>query len=73
MEKEKSKRRTGRTTRLADRYIQQLFKDGEITIVDHTDIDESSLNLLYIISQRLNREHPNTNYTVSYNPYKIKL
>ena len=29
------KRRTGRTTRLADEYIQQLFEMGKIDVEDH--------------------------------------
>lgn len=53
--------RTGRTTRLADDYIQDLFDNiGEkFVIKDHRDDFNSNLHLCNIITSRLSSEHPN--------------
>jgi hypothetical protein len=48
-------RGTGRTTRLADAYIQELFTKGEIIVEDHNPKD--SRYLLYKIERRLDLEH----------------
>lgn len=50
-------RQTGRTTRLADKYIQELFSTGAIRIRDHTDQEVCHSRLARIVHDRLNREH----------------
>lgn len=50
---------TGRTTRLADDYIQQLFKNiGKwVLVVDHFPIRKATEGLVDIIANRLISEH----------------
>lgn len=50
-------RRTGQTTRLADKYIQQLFTKGSIKVQDHFASHPSNSRLLGIIIKRLFDEH----------------
>ena len=68
IELEAGLRATGRTTRLIDYYIQQLFKKGKVVLRDHHK-DGSSVpaneRLVSIFEDRLNREHEET--TVKYN------
>lgn len=59
------KRRSGRTTRLADHYIQLLFTWGEVEVEDHTTMRESNEHLLNIISRRLSLEHPCMKFIIS--------
>lgn len=49
------KRRTGRSTRLADEYIQYLFNYGSVTILDHENGKHSYL--FDLVERRLNIEH----------------
>jgi len=51
-------RQSGRTTRLADQYIQELFETGSIEIRDHQGSQQSHNRLGRIIRNRLQREHP---------------
>lgn len=46
-------RRTGRTTRIIDSLVQELFKKGSIIVYDH-HTDDHAWN---IIKSRLEREH----------------
>jgi len=50
-------RRTGQTTRLADMYIQKLFMEGHIHVVDHHATEGSNDWLFKIICNRLKLEH----------------
>lgn len=50
-------RRTGQTTRLADKYIQQLFTKGSIKVIDHFESHPSNSRLFGIIIKRLFDEH----------------
>lgn len=51
-------RRTGRTTRLADNYIQQLFSKGFVEVRDHyTDGRLGHEHLFSVICNRLRSEH----------------
>lgn len=51
---------TGRTTRLADEYIQKLFEnEGKwVFIRDHHDATIATYMLCNIIDKRINFEHP---------------
>lgn len=52
-------RRTGRTTRLADNYIQQLFFEGFVVVKDHHTSGRSGhVHLFSVIFNRLKNEHP---------------
>jgi len=54
------KRRSGRTTRQIDQYIQDLFNTGFVIINDHGDSegdDYGTRNLIRIILERLKNEH----------------
>jgi len=58
-------RRTGRTTRLADDMIQELFKEGEVCVKDHCDNNRYHDWLTERILNRLKFEHniaTNTKY-----------
>ena len=52
-------RQTGRTTRLVDFYIQELYNNSnkEIIIKDHYENNESNRYLLSRIKYRLEKEH----------------
>lgn len=56
---EDSNRATGRTTRLVDYYIQELFNhpNEEIKIVDHTNTQQSNIHLTQMILRRMYEEH----------------
>lgn len=51
------KRRSGRTTRLADQAIQEIFKNGQVIVQDHHRTSVSSSALVNIITLRLALEH----------------
>lgn len=53
-------RSTGRTTRLVDYYIQQLFqnKGAYVVICDHYDSVNSHRRLYDLVVNRLQTEHP---------------
>ena len=56
---EDSNRGTGRTTRLVDYYIQELFNhpNEEVEIIDHTNTQQSNTHLTQLILQRMYNEH----------------
>lgn len=51
-------RRSGRTTRIADRCVQEFFKEGYTICVDHHSTFKAHKYLLDIVRRRLSREHP---------------
>lgn len=51
-------RGTGRTTRLIDRYIQELFTEGYIIVKDHYNSLDADRFLTERILKRLKSEHP---------------
>ena len=59
-----SRRASGRTTRLADMYIQLLFSTGRISVNDHYDTRRMSRYLLDIIVRRLQIEHQGVRFDV---------
>jgi len=68
-------RQTGRSTRLADDYIQELFENGHVKIRDHIDIREMHKELFRKIINRLESEHHNCSYSFEINNqnFAIKL
>ena len=52
-------RATGRTTRLVDYYIQELFNhpNEEIEIIDHNNTQQSNIHLTQMILRRMYEEH----------------
>ena len=54
-----SNRATGRTTRLVDHYIQELFNNPnkEIEIIDHNNTRQSNIHLTQMILKRIYEEH----------------
>lgn len=68
-------RATGRTTRLADYFIQELFKNPGvfITITDHSDNKQSNDILTNLIQSRLFNEHKNIRLQRQNNSLKIIL
>lgn len=52
-----NKRSTGRTTRLVDHYIQELFTKGEAIIIDHFNTRNENKELAKKVLNRLNNEH----------------
>ncbi len=57
-------RASGRTTRLADMYIQLLFSTGGIKVQDHHQGRQSDMFLTKIIVRRLQIEHPRIRFEV---------
>lgn len=49
-------RGTGRTTRLADSYIQQLYKDKIVTVTDHHNHNNAHRYLADLICKRIKNE-----------------
>jgi hypothetical protein len=50
-------RATGRTTRIIDNLIQELFTTGKCTCIDHYDTPESSRFLAEKVVRRMTYEH----------------
>jgi hypothetical protein len=67
----------GNTTRLADAYIQKLFQDKSIIVIEHKqdnlDIPLASTLLYNIIVNRLKLEHPNIKFDTSWEDFKILI
>lgn len=57
-------RASGRTTRLADMYIQLLFSTGRICVSDHFREQCGNRHLMKIIINKLCVEHPGTRFEV---------
>lgn len=57
-------RNSGRTTRLADHYIQELFINNEVEIKDHYPQESAHYYLLRVIANRLDFEHLNVKYKI---------
>jgi len=66
-------RRSGRTTRLCDQSIQELFNIGKVKIFDHTRHTESNKHLIKMICNRLDNEHRHVEYDVDIKQLIIKL
>ena len=65
---------SGRTTKLADAYIQLLYEVGEVTVKDHYNSAQSSIMLRNIILNRLQMEHPGDRIEIQYsNERTLKL
>ena len=54
-------RKSGRTTRIADKAIQELFKKGKVIIEDHSPEKVANRFLFKIILTRLENEHGGIN------------
>lgn len=63
---------SGRTTRLADMYIQLLFATGRIGVADHHGTELMSRYLVNIIVRRLQIEHSGVRLDVSGNIITIE-
>lgn len=48
---------TGRTTKLLDMMVQQLFTEGEVHVLDHLSNNGTDLELLRKLKMRLEMEH----------------
>lgn len=62
-------RRTGRTTRIANKAIDTLFHNGEVVFQDHHGTNQSNIELMKIIDIRLLTEHK----MVREMDYKVKF
>ena len=73
--KEMLKRMTGRTTRLVDSYIQDLFAniDKYITVEDHHPHYVTNKELAYRIKNRLEREHNIKNLIIDQGGATVRL
>jgi hypothetical protein len=58
-------RQTGRSTRIIDQLIQDLFVKGEITVNDHMPEQIESYNNLRIIRNRMETEHVGVKYLIN--------
>lgn len=68
-----SVRRSGRTTKMADAYIQELFDKGIVIIRDHFNNINAHEGLFYIVINRLKTEHRSTPITTDKTKLQIKL
>ena len=50
-------RRVGNSTRLIDKYVQDLFNEGNVVVYDHYNTNNSNNFLLSKFLGRLNLEH----------------
>lgn len=69
-------RKSGRTTRLIDDYIQLLFttdKGSLIKVRDHYPSNDAHRMLIDKIINRLKAEHPGINIDVNYRERTIRL
>lgn len=59
-------RTSGRTTRLIDYYIQELYNNPnkEIEIIDHSNIQQSNIHLTQMILNRLYNEHKGDHFKI---------
>lgn len=57
-------RGTGRTTRLVDQAIQDLFTKGVVLVKDHFDDRQADRYLTERIKKRLDYEHPHVKYNI---------
>lgn len=69
---DKNYKQDGKTTRLADIYIQSLFNCGKVYVQDHDLIREASEKLFDTIIERLIREH-NLSYPDTLKIYRGSL
>lgn len=53
-------RRTGKTTRIVDRCIQELFKKGKTYLYDESRGKVATHDIFDLLMQRLGREHETT-------------
>ena len=60
----KTSRRTGKTTRVIDRVIQEFFNKGIAYIYEERNNISSTNELRAKVIRRLELEHPNTKYTI---------
>lgn len=71
-EVEQKLRQTGRSTRLLDSYVQELFEKGFVEVIDHHNTIQSNTLLFGKLVQRLTNEHKGLRFEITY-PNKIKL
>ena len=71
-EVEQKLRATGRSTRLLDFYVQELFEKGFVEVIDHHNTIQSNTLLFGKLVQRLTNEHKRLRFEIIY-PNKIKL
>jgi len=57
MKTESELRRTGRTTRLVDKYTQDFFTEDEVEIRDHVDNPDCHRELAGLVEKRIFEEH----------------
>ena len=61
-------RRSGRTTRIVDAAIQELFNTGKCTVFDHfvgqgmVDAERASKRAAYLVARRLELEHAHVSF-----------
>lgn len=69
-------RRSGRTTRLVDWAIQQLFSGNTVTIADHHESFDNQKRLVKLVANRLQNEHnvraSDLDYDYNENTLKLK-
>lgn len=56
-------RRTGRSTQIVDRCVQEFFTTGKTYLYDHTREQSETTRLFSIFQERLKTEHPHAQYT----------
>jgi hypothetical protein len=66
-------RRSGRSTRLTDSYIQELFNDGAIKVYDHHNTPLAHRFLFDNVLRRLSIEHTHIKLEVNRTENKIEL
>lgn len=68
--RKRTERETGKTTRTADRLIQDFFNNGIAYIYENrNDSQETKRNLLDLIIIRISTEHPRTKLHYEYGTF----
>lgn len=65
-------RRSGQTTRIVDKCIQELFNKGQVFVLDHHDFGRSHEYCLKVLLRRISIEHPRTKVKIE-NKFLVKL
>ena len=57
------RRRSGRTARLVNEAIDELYEKGSVELKDHNDSPIATINLLRKVLYRLHNEHSHMTYS----------
>lgn len=68
-----SGRRSGRTTRIVDSLVQELFTTGKCQVYDHFGTRNDAIDVFHKVLFRLKHEHEHTYPEVETNEHKLTI